>query len=139
MKGLSEGSSKTIKYILSSCGRQVISKMLSDRVQDILTPSPLFNALKLALGNAYHPTDNPDGIISLGIAENTLMYSDLAEFLNTNMFITPDLFGYGAVFPGSPSLRSALLRLYNSDPFNPSSSSRRQTYGIYRWMHCIIG
>jgi aspartate/methionine/tyrosine aminotransferase len=93
--------------------------MLSNRVQDILTPSSLHNALKLALGNAYHPTDNPDGIISLGIAENTLMYSDLAEFLNTNMLITPDLFGYGAVFPGSSSLRSALLRLYNSDPFNP--------------------
>jgi aspartate/methionine/tyrosine aminotransferase len=93
--------------------------MLSERVQDTLLPSPLYQSFARALGNPYHQTTNPDGIISLGIAENTLMYGELAKFLNENMTITPDLFGYSAVVPGLPSLREGLVRLYNSAPFDP--------------------
>jgi bifunctional pyridoxal-dependent enzyme with beta-cystathionase and maltose regulon repressor activities len=93
--------------------------MLSRRVQPTLEPSPLYESFGRALGNAYHPITNPNGIISLGIAENTLMYDELASFLNENLEITPDLFGYGAVAPGPPSLVNGLLRLYNSQPFNP--------------------
>lgn len=93
--------------------------MLSKRVQDALIPSPLSETFFRVLNNAYHPSKNPDGIISLGIAENTLMYPELATFLDKNMDITPDLFGYGAVAPGSQSLRDGLVRLYNSDTFNP--------------------
>src|SRR5947207_11138744 len=93
--------------------------MLSSRVQDTLIPSPLYSAFARALGNVYHLTNNPDGIISMGIAENTLMYNELATFLDQNMKITPDLLGYGAVIPGLPSLFQGLLRLYNSAPFNP--------------------
>jgi 1-aminocyclopropane-1-carboxylate synthase len=87
----------------------VLSKMLSSRVQDTLVPSALSGAFTRALGNAYHPTNNPDGIISLGIAENTLMYNELATFLDRNMKITR-----------VPSLFQGLLRLYNSAPFNPA-------------------
>ena len=47
------------------------------------------------------------------------MYHDLATFLDKEISITPDLLGYGAVSPGPPSLRSGMLRLYNSAPFNP--------------------
>jgi 1-aminocyclopropane-1-carboxylate synthase len=93
--------------------------MLSKRVQDTLLPSPLYESFARALGNAYHSTKNKNGIISLGIAENTLMYAELAKFLDENMTITPDLFGYSAVAPGLPSLREGLLRLYNAEPFNP--------------------
>ena len=93
--------------------------MLSRRVQPTLEPSPLYDSFSRALGNAFHPTANPTGIISLGIAENTLMYNDLASFLDTNLRITPALLGYGAVATGLPSLLAGLLRLYNSAPFDP--------------------
>lgn len=93
--------------------------MLSTRVQATLAPSPLYAAFAKALSNPYHPIKNPDGMISLGIAENTLMYSELAEFLDSNMRISPDLLGYSAVMPGLPSLRSGLCKLYNSTLFDP--------------------
>src|SRR5579862_9306164 len=92
---------------------------LSRRVERLLLPSPLYESFSRALGNVYHPTDNPDGILSLGIAENTLMYNDIAEFLDENLKITPDLLGYGAVAPGLPALFKGLLKLYNAEPFNP--------------------
>jgi aspartate/methionine/tyrosine aminotransferase len=93
--------------------------MLSKRVLPTLEPSPLYESFSRALGNAYDPTSNPDGIVSLGIAENSLMYEDLASFLDQNMKITPNLFGYGAVATPVPGLMDGLLRIYNSDPFNP--------------------
>lgn len=93
--------------------------MLSSRVQDTLIPSPLSDAFSRALNDVYHPTTNPNGIISLGIAENTLMYDDLSQFLTENLTTPSNLFGYGANFGGFPALRNALLRLYNSPPFNP--------------------
>ena len=98
---------------------QVDQTMVSLRVQDILKPSPMYDSFHRALANAYHPIKNPNGIISLGIAENTLMYSELAKFLNNNMTITEDLFGYGANSPGVSSLMDGLLRLYNSETFSP--------------------
>ena len=92
---------------------------LSKRTDPLLGPNPLYDSFARALRNAYHPRDNPDGIISLGIAENTIMYDDLAEFLDKNLKITPDILGYGAVAPGLPSLFQGLLKLYNAQPFNP--------------------
>jgi aspartate/methionine/tyrosine aminotransferase len=93
--------------------------MFSRRVQDAIVPSPLSETFFRVLNNAYHPSENPNGIISLGIAENTLMYPELATFIDKNMTITPDLFGYGAVSPGLRSLIDGLVRLYNSETFNP--------------------
>jgi aspartate/methionine/tyrosine aminotransferase len=93
--------------------------MLSRRIQDALAPSPLYQSFSRALSDAYHPTNNPNGIISLGIAENTLMYNRLAKFLDESMTITPDLFGYSAVAPGPAALKAGLLRLYNSPAFSP--------------------
>lgn len=92
---------------------------LSQRVQENLLPSPLFEGIVRALTNAYEPVSNPEGIISLGIAENTPMYSDLASFLDENLKITPNLLGYGAVNPGPPGLMDSLLQFYNSEPWNP--------------------
>jgi 1-aminocyclopropane-1-carboxylate synthase len=92
---------------------------LSKRVQVNLLPSPLFEGISRAFSNVYEPLSNPGGIISLGIAENTPMYSDLASFLDENLKVTPNLLGYGAVNPGPPGLIPALVELYNSNPFNP--------------------
>jgi len=99
---------------------------LSKRIETNLTPSPLFEFMSRALGNAYCESDNPNGIISLGIAENTLMASDLARFLSTNMTITTNLFGYGSSCPGLPSLVDGIVKLYNDDDFNPVVPVRKE-------------
>jgi histidinol-phosphate/aromatic aminotransferase/cobyric acid decarboxylase-like protein len=95
------------------------SNGLSRRVQDALKPNPIIEAAKRALLNPYDQTKNPNGVISLGIAENTLMYDQLANFLAKNVKATPDLLGYLAIFMPPPSLISGLLRLYNSSTFSP--------------------
>jgi 1-aminocyclopropane-1-carboxylate synthase len=79
----------------------------------------MFAFMGRALANPYHESENPDGIISLGIAENMLMSSEMAEFLSKNLKITTNLFGYGASSPGLPSLIRGILNLYNSEPFKP--------------------
>jgi 1-aminocyclopropane-1-carboxylate synthase len=94
--------------------------MLSKRIEGNLKPSPMFKYMGRALENAYHERDNPTGIVSLGIAENTINSNLLAAFLQGNMKITPELFGYGASSPGIPSLIKGLLKLYNAPPFNPA-------------------
>ena len=94
--------------------------MLSKRIEPNLKPNPMFSFMGRALANAYHEIDNPGGVISLGIAENMLVSTELADFLNKNMKITPNLFGYNASSPGLPSLFEGLLKLYNNDPFNPA-------------------
>jgi aspartate/methionine/tyrosine aminotransferase len=93
--------------------------MISKRIESNLTPSPLFEYMSKAISNAYHETTNPNGIISLGIAENTLLSTELSDFLSTNIKITPNLFGYGGC-SGPPSLIPGLLNLYNNPPFNPA-------------------
>jgi aspartate/methionine/tyrosine aminotransferase len=99
---------------------------LSKRTGPLLVPSPLYESFARALGNVYHPKQNPNGIISLGIAENTVMYDDLAEFLDENLKITPDIMGYGAAAPGLPGLYEGLLKLYNAPPFNPVDPVKRE-------------
>jgi 1-aminocyclopropane-1-carboxylate synthase len=92
---------------------------LSKRAERLLVPSPLFEGAARAFANPYDAEKNPTGIISLGIAENALMYADIAEFLDENLKITPDLFGYLASLIGPPSLLKGLTKLYNSATFDP--------------------
>jgi aspartate/methionine/tyrosine aminotransferase len=73
-----------------------------------------------AISNAYHPSTSPNGIISLGIAENTLMSQSLATFLSQNLRITPDIFSYSASSPGLTSLYDGLCKLYNGETFSPA-------------------
>jgi aspartate/methionine/tyrosine aminotransferase len=73
-----------------------------------------------ALADPYDELKNPKGIITLGIAENTLMNADLAAFLSENMEFKSNMFGYGSVSPGPPALRPGLVKLYNSETFNPA-------------------
>jgi 1-aminocyclopropane-1-carboxylate synthase len=82
--------------------------------------------MRRALANQYCESDNPNGIISLGIAENTLMANELSEFLSKNMKITPQLFSYGGACPGLPSITTGLLKLYNSEPFCPLLPVKKQ-------------
>ncbi|MCJ1433827.1 hypothetical protein MMC27_003192 [Xylographa pallens] len=71
------------------------------------------------LGNVY-TASNPNGIISLGVAENSLFHTELAEYF-TKVPIQPAHFTYGSGPWGSPALRSALANLFN-DHFKPFRS-----------------
>jgi 1-aminocyclopropane-1-carboxylate synthase len=92
---------------------------VSKRIESNLVASPIYEFFARALNNAYNETTNPNGIITLGIAENTLMTTELATFLSENLKITTDMFGYGSVMPGPVGMKSGLCKLYNAAPFNP--------------------
>jgi DNA-binding transcriptional MocR family regulator len=47
------------------------------------------------------------------------MGRELADFLSSNMEITPRLFGYGGSCPGLPAVMNGLVKLYNSKTFRP--------------------
>ncbi|KAF2008498.1 PLP-dependent transferase [Aaosphaeria arxii CBS 175.79] len=73
--------------------------------------------------NIWHPQRNPNGYISLGLAENSLMHSELRDFLNTKTPIDSNskAFTYG---DASLSLRLAISRFLTSQlqparPFTP--------------------
>jgi 1-aminocyclopropane-1-carboxylate synthase len=93
--------------------------MLSRRIQPNIISIPVSSSLKRAFSDVFDASNNPNGIISMAIAENTLMDTELAEFLSTNMEITPQMFGYSGADNGPPSLIPGLVNLYNSAPFNP--------------------
>ncbi|MCJ1399124.1 hypothetical protein MMC11_002326 [Xylographa trunciseda] len=68
------------------------------------------------LGNVYTES-NPTGIISLGVAENSLMHRELSEYFS-RIPVQPAHFTYGSGPWGSPALRAALSDLFN-DHFKP--------------------
>ncbi|KAL0571666.1 hypothetical protein V5O48_010293 [Marasmius crinis-equi] len=70
--------------------------------------------------NLYHPDSNPDGYISLGIAENALMHDELLKFLNSKSIISSALlFTYGDGPYGSKRITDAFAGLLNNW-FKPS-------------------
>jgi hypothetical protein len=93
--------------------------MLSRRIQPNVKSIPVSASLDRAFSDLFDESHNPKGIISMAIAENTLMDTELAEFLSTNLKIKPQMFGYSGADDGPPSLVPGLISLYNSDPFNP--------------------
>jgi aspartate/methionine/tyrosine aminotransferase len=112
--------SKPYKTVTVPSELNIIRNMsLSKRIESNLITSPIYEFFARALNNAYHETTNPKGIITLGIAENTLMTTELATFLSENLKITTNMFGYGSVMPGPIGMKSGLCKLYNAAPFNP--------------------
>jgi len=87
--------------------------MLSKRVQPNLKPIALYEHFSRALSNVYHPIHNPTGIISLGIAENSLMHRELTDFLRHNLKLSATQLGYGGVH--LKSLFAGLVHLYNTE------------------------
>ncbi|KAL9575945.1 MAG: hypothetical protein Q9212_007536 [Teloschistes hypoglaucus] len=72
---------------------------------------------KLVFGQLYNKESNPDGIVSLGIAENGLMHEELVSYFN-KIDIAPKDLTYGDGPFGSRALRSALASFFN-DYFHP--------------------
>lgn len=62
--------------------------------------------------NAYDPVHNPNGIINLGVAENTLLYKELADYFDRNLRLSFNDFTYGSC-KGDARLRGAIADLMN--------------------------
>ncbi|KAE8167720.1 pyridoxal phosphate-dependent transferase [Aspergillus tamarii] len=65
------------------------------------------------LKDLWHPQDNPNGFVNLGVAENTLMHGELQDFVRRNTNIRQHAFTYGDGNFGSKRLRRAVAQFLN--------------------------
>ncbi|KAL8942591.1 MAG: hypothetical protein Q9216_001573 [Gyalolechia sp. 2 TL-2023] len=102
---------------------------LSDRGQKNVSAGEAFDKLVEIFTNVYDKDSNPDGIISLGVAENGLMHKELAAYFNKiidrryftdkkKLDINTRHLTYGDGPFGTRALRSALSNFFN-DYFSP--------------------
>ncbi|GLA43199.1 hypothetical protein AnigIFM63309_000926 [Aspergillus niger] len=84
-----------------------------------------FAALKPAfldvLGDLWDAQSNPDGVVNLGLAENTLMHAEMMEFVNSNVQYDAHVLTYGDGFSGSHRLKNAICQFLNRY-FNPRTA-----------------
>ncbi|KAF1955285.1 PLP-dependent transferase [Byssothecium circinans] len=68
------------------------------------------------LSDLHHPTANPAGFISLGVAENSLMHTTLRDFLHSKPLVDSSAVSltYGSGPTGSKSVRKALSTFVNA-------------------------
>ncbi|OZJ06527.1 hypothetical protein BZG36_00507 [Bifiguratus adelaidae] len=93
---------------------------ISKRMQrDIDDPIPLKKGVLRFLEDPYHKTKNPNGIVNLGVAENTLMADELLDKLPKSLHMEYEDLGYGRP-NGSVRLRTALANFINAH-FNPAT------------------
>ncbi|OAL54267.1 1-aminocyclopropane-1-carboxylate synthase [Pyrenochaeta sp. DS3sAY3a] len=88
---------------------------ISSRALNYVPQAPLFFDV---LDDLWDPESNPDGIVNLGLAENSLMQLELNEFLNSNFRASPHALTYGDGFTGSKRLKHAMCRFLNEN-FKP--------------------
>ncbi|KAF2111951.1 pyridoxal phosphate-dependent transferase [Lophiotrema nucula] len=62
----------------------------------------------------WDPTANPDGYVSLGVAENALMHKELANFFNSQQLVDQKSFTYGDGPSGSKPARNAIAKFMNT-------------------------
>ncbi|KAK3060683.1 hypothetical protein LTS18_007990, partial [Coniosporium uncinatum] len=79
----------------------------------IASEPPKGTTLWDVLANPWHPSTNPSGYVSLGVAENTLMHPELTAFVQRTTAIPPRAFTYGDGPLGSNRLRAAMVRFLN--------------------------
>lgn len=87
---------------------------LSARAEQLSKPDPKFFFWEV-LQNIWDPQANPDGYVSLGLAENVLMHNVLAEHIHKNISLASEDFTYG---DGKKRLKASLARFLNRY-FNP--------------------
>ncbi|OJI97000.1 hypothetical protein ASPVEDRAFT_122161 [Aspergillus versicolor CBS 583.65] len=73
------------------------------------------------ISNMWHPQTNPSGILSVGMAENTLLHDKLLSYIHANIHLTPTHLTYNNGSMGSNALRSAVSHFLNRhfNPFRP--------------------
>ena len=63
--------------------------------------------------NLWDAETNPDGFVSLGVAENTLMHDELLEYIHKNVQILSRGLTYNDGGAGSRAMRTAMARFLN--------------------------
>jgi 1-aminocyclopropane-1-carboxylate synthase len=86
---------------------------LSGRAQECARPDENRNPIWDIYNNQWHPQNNPDGYVSIGVAENTLMRDELRDYINLTTKVTGDAFTYGDGPTGGKRLRKAVARFLN--------------------------
>ncbi|KAL9939273.1 hypothetical protein V8E36_002086 [Tilletia maclaganii] len=83
--------------------------------------TPFWTLFDRILQDAYCIKNNPDGVINMGIANNSLMEAELLKFANTHRTLEPADLTYGTSLFGSTRLFNALSHHFNTyfDPFEP--------------------
>lgn len=87
---------------------------LSTRAQELSEPNAKFFFWEV-LQNIWDPQTNPDGFVSLGIAENVLLHDNLSQHIHEHMALSSQSFTYG---DGKKRLKTALARFLTRH-FNP--------------------
>ncbi|OAG01875.1 putative acc synthase [Paraphaeosphaeria sporulosa] len=78
-----------------------------------------WDAVERLMANLW-ATDNPDGLVFLGVAENSILHKQVAARANKNAAVnTNNHLNYGVGPRGSPRLKKALVPFFNSE-FRPS-------------------
>lgn len=79
---------------------------LSKRATAVVNPNPVLEAI----ANLWDPKTNPDGYLSLGVAENTLQHDLLSKHIHANLSLPNEGFTYG---DGCKDLRESMARFLN--------------------------
>lgn len=88
------------------------TETLSTRGQGAVANGPSRTILDV-ISNLWHPKTNPDGYVSVGVAENTLMHDVLLEYLYANFKIPAPYLTYNDGGMGSKQLRKAVAHFLN--------------------------
>jgi 1-aminocyclopropane-1-carboxylate synthase len=86
--------------------------LLSRRAQEHAQPSPRTLIWKV-LSDQWDPQSNPNGYVSIGVAENRLMHEELRQYISEHSDITTAAFTYGDGPVGTHRLRKAMCRFLN--------------------------
>lgn len=72
----------------------------------------LNQALWDIISNLWDPNSNPNGSVSLNLAENTLMHNELRDYINTQHLIDPPASNltYGSGLNGSKPIRASIAK-----------------------------
>ncbi|KAE8423675.1 pyridoxal phosphate-dependent transferase [Aspergillus pseudocaelatus] len=65
------------------------------------------------LKDLWHPSSNPNGIVNMGLAENSLMHAEMKAFINSQPRADSHALTYGDGFSGSIRLKEALCQFLN--------------------------
>ncbi|OOQ81704.1 aspartate aminotransferase [Penicillium brasilianum] len=91
---------------------------VSDRGKGLAAQRPSFLAV---LSDQWSPSSNPNGIVNLGLAENTLMHAEMVGFINSHLQTNAHALTYGDGFSGSHNLKESLCRFMNRQ-FSPRTA-----------------
>ncbi|CAO3633358.1 unnamed protein product [Cunninghamella echinulata] len=98
-----------------------ITGKLSNRAyQNLSIPVPLRELLIKAIPLLYHPTNNPDGVINMGLAHSDLMRQELVDKINKCFEFNSSMIDYGDPH-GSRLLRKLVAELMNRH-FKPAKA-----------------